>query len=405
MTGFAVVADDLTGALVSATRLRQRGLNVEIVWRRDQLSTDYSVDAVVVDMRSRDIKRGHYKRAFSWGMLLAEAGYTRMECRMDSTLRGHIHEEVTGLADAIGRRGLVMLAVPAAPTAGRITKDGIQQVHNESSGTRFSIEVAPAVFGRAADLLIDSRMMGSGGRQIADRILQARTFSGVTYVIADGENERDLSVAAHAANLLAADGQPLLTVFPGEWLTHYPRIDEGEFTLVVISSPTQENMAQQSQFECLPHAFLLRASDVLNSPVENWAYMLRPGATMVISTITDGPATMRRSAFAGQAARAAEAVLDEADRSGLRCSRVIVSGGYTAQLLVDVLGAPGLRPLDQVGPMCSRVRIKGGRWDGLIMVTKGGQMGSPGTLVALAGGANDFSLRTSLTLFDTAATN
>jgi uncharacterized protein YgbK (DUF1537 family) len=399
MIGFAVVADDLTGALVSATRLRQRGLNVEIVWTPSQLSRDGSIDAVVVDMRTRDMKRGHYARSFSWGKLLVEAGYTRLECRMDSTLRGHTHEEVTGLADAIGHGSLVLLAVPAIPIAGRVTKGGIQQVYNESSGIRFSIDVAPAVFGRAPDLLVDSGMIASGGRQIANLILQACAPSGPTCVIADGETGRDLAVTAHAANLLAAHGQPLLTVSPGEWLAHYPRLDEGEFTLVLVSSPTQENVAQQSQFEGLPDACLLGPTEVLADPSGSWVSMLRSGMTIVISTITGGPSIIRQSALAGQAAQAAVAVLHAADRRGLRCSRVVVSGGQTAQLLVDALGIPGLWPLDQVGPMCSRARINGGRWDGLIIVTKGGQMGSPGTLVALAEGANSSPDKSSITPF------
>jgi uncharacterized protein YgbK (DUF1537 family) len=68
---------------------------------------------------------------------------------------------------------------------------------------------------------------------------------------------------------------------------------------------------------------------------------------------------------------------------------VVISGGHAAQQLTDVLGATGLRPVDQVGPMCSRARVRGGRWDGLTVVTKGGHVGKPGTLAALALGIPD----------------
>ena len=390
MSGFAVVTDDLTGALVSATRLRQRGLTVEVLWRLEQVSPNLSVDAVVVDMRTRDAKRGHRELANAWGRSLIAAGYVRLECRMDSTLGGHTRDELAGIIDAFGHPSPLILAVPASPSAGRITQRGIQLVHNESSGARFSKDVAGSIFGRAAHLTIDTRMITSGGRHVADRILSARACSGATCIVADGERDHDLAIMAHAANLLAAAGQHLITVSPGAWLAHYPRLDDGNFTLVVVGSPTRENLLQQAQFQTLPNASILRPTEILDGPVDRLVDSVRPGATVVISTVTDRPAAVRRGKHAALAARAAVAILDMAADRGLRCGRLVVTGGHAAQLLIDALGVTGLRPIDQVGPMCSRARISGGRWDGLAMVMKGGQMGNSCTLVALAAGGDGF---------------
>jgi D-threonate/D-erythronate kinase len=391
MSGFAVVADDLTGALVSATRLRQRGLTVEVLWRRDQVSPSLSVDAVVVDMRTRDAGHGHLEQAKAWGRSLIAAGYGRLECRMDSTLRGHAREELAGIVAAFGHTRPLVLAVPASPSAGRTTKRGVQQVHNPSSGTRFAVDVPGVIFGRSAHLVVDSPMIAAGGRHIAERILGARTRSGPTCVVADGEHDRDLAVIAHAANLLAASGQHLITLSPGAWLAHYPRLDDGDFTLVVVGSPTRENLSQQAEFQALPHACVLRPVEVLDRPDDRLSAGLRPGATVIISTVPDQPDVIRSGEHAKLAATAAVAVLNEAADRGMRCSRLVVTGGHAAQLVIDALGVTGLWPLDQVGPMCSRARISGGRWDGLALVMKGGQVGDARTLVALAAGGEGAS--------------
>jgi D-threonate/D-erythronate kinase len=389
MSGFAVIADDLTGALASATTLRQRGLRVAVLWQHDYISSNLSVDAVVVDMRTRDAKHGHQEQAKSWASSLIAAGYIRMECRMDGTLRGHTREELAGITDALNHPRPLILAVPANPPTRRITQGGVQFVHNKSSGARFSIDVTEKLFGRRADLIVDGHMIAMGGRHVANQILQARAISGATCIVADGRRDHDLAVTAQAANLLAIAGQPLITVSPGAWLAHYPHLDGSNFALVIVGSPTRENLVQQGQLEALPHVYLFRPDEVLERPPNRLVEALHSGGTVVITTLTGKSSLERHSRHAEHAARAAVAVLEQATRCQLRCSRVVVTGGHAAQHVVDALGATGLCPLDQVAPMCSRARIRGGQWDGLAVVMKGGQMGNSGTLVALAAGGRE----------------
>jgi uncharacterized protein YgbK (DUF1537 family) len=380
---FAVLADDLTGALTSATRLRERGFGVRVVWDAAQLDTGGGLDAVVVDLRSRDLPSGHHEYARRWTRLLADAGFGRFECRMDSTLCGHTREEVQGILDEIEDRTPIVMAVPAFPEAGRVTRRGIQHIDNASSGTHSEVDVGPALFGSAPRTRVDETTIDAGPRAVADAVLATRGLTGPSFVLVDSWLDEHLAIAGAAAQLLVEAGLTLVTVSPGAWLSHFPAYESREVALVVVASPTAENRAQQTELIRRPGAVLLQPRDVL-ADAPGWTDALKQNATVVLSTIGETPAADRPLGLASEAAQATFAVLTEIGHRGLRCRTLVVTGGHVAGQVADCLGALTLVPVDQVGPMCSRARVCGGAWDGLLMVTKGGQMGDLDTLATLA---------------------
>jgi D-threonate/D-erythronate kinase len=362
-----VLADDLTGALGSAARLRERGLDPLVVWRPDDLPDAFRPRAVVIDMRTRDAPRGPRATACEWARRLADLGCARFEQRIDSTLRGAPREELAGLLEGARLDDAVVVAVPAFPDAGRVCEGGRQR----AAGTAREVEVAPALFGD-----------GEPAEVVAPGALVERVRAGaVRRFVVDGASDDDLRAAAAAVAEIEADGAPVVTASPGGWLRHHPLPAEpgAELVLVVLGSNTALN-----------HRQLARLRDerpvvVGGTDEPDWDAVAAGAQTVVVETIAASlPDDERRDPrLADEAADAAAALLGAAHERGLRCRGVVASGGHMASRLVDALRADRLGAVGEVAPLCPRGTLAGGPWSGLPVVTKGGLVGEDATLTVL----------------------
>jgi uncharacterized protein YgbK (DUF1537 family) len=359
-----VLADDLTGALGSAARLCERGLDPLVVWKPEDLPDAFRPRGVVVDMRTRDAPGGPRATAARWAERLAELGCQRFEQRIDSTLRGAPAEELAGLLEGAALGDAVVVAVPAFPDAGRTCEGGRQR----AAGTRREVDVAPAVFG-------DARAEVVAPDVLADRV----RAGGSRRFVVDGASDDDLRATAGAVAALEDDGLALVTASPGAWLRHHPRAAApgAAFTLVVLGSNTALNHRQLAALRDAREVVVAGTGD------PDWAAV--GGATVVVETIADSrPDDERRDPrLADEAADAAAALLGRAHERGLRCRGVVASGGHMASRLVDALGADRLGVAGEVAPLCPRGTVHGGPWSGMPVVTKGGLVGEDGTLDAL----------------------
>jgi uncharacterized protein YgbK (DUF1537 family) len=345
VTVIGVLADDLTGALASAARLKAGGLDPIVAWRPQDLLQPPR--AAVVDMRVRDAPLGPRRTAAMWAERLADAGCERFEQRLDSTLRGDAAAELAGLLEGAGRRDAVVVAVPAFPQAGRVCVGGVQA----------GVAVAEAVFG-------DAR-----AEVVTPETLPARLADGATRLVVDGETEADLRATAEAV-----DGLDVVTASSGGWLKYHPR-SHGEFVLVVLASNTALN---HRQLEALRQGG--------NVAISADAHAVAGGAaTRVVQTILgiEPDDTRRDPRLTDRAAEEAAALLEAAHARGERCLGVVASGGHMASRLVDALGAQRLDVAREVEPLCPRGTVVGGPWSGLAVITKGGLVGDDATLTTL----------------------
>ncbi len=343
MTVIGVLADDLTGALGSAARLKAGGLDPVVVWRAQDLRAPPR--AAVVDMRTRDAPLGPRATAARWAERLRELGCQHFEQRIDSTLRGAPAEELAGLLEGAALTGATVVAVPAFPSAGRVCAGGIQA----------GVNVAERLFGRA--------------QVVRPEALRFAVQAGAMRLVVDGESERDLLATAEAI-----DGLDVVTVSSGGWLKYHPRA-RGEFALVVLGSNTPLN-----------HRQLERLRDRGDVAVSADAHAPASGArTRVVQTILGAePDDARRDPrLADRAADEAAALLEAAHARGERCRGIVASGGHMASRLVDALGAERLTVRGEVAPLCPRGTVAGGPWSGLSVITKGGLIGDDRTLAAL----------------------
>lgn len=198
VSAIGVLADDLTGALGSAARLRAGGLDPVVVWKSEDLPRELRPRAAVVDMRTRDSPAGPRATAAAWAERLRKMECTRFEQRIDAGLAGSPAEELAGLLEGAALRDAVVIAVPAWPDAGRVCVDGRID----------GVDVAGALFEAPAEV-------------VRPEALEARVAAGVTRLVVDGEGEADLRAAAVAVDRLERR-HTIVTASPGAWLRHHP---------------------------------------------------------------------------------------------------------------------------------------------------------------------------------------
>lgn len=374
----AVLADDLTGSLASAARLREGGLRPLLLWQRQNL-TSWTHDALVANMRTRDWAYPAAQTAAAWAAHLRRLGCRRLELRTDSTLRGNPAAELYGLIRGAGIENAWVLAVPAFPAAGRITVEGRQRVVTGPGWSHLDADVSTVLFGAQTARIVSLDEISSGPAAVAQVMLKADTQR----FIADATEDWHLEVVAQAVAFLEEKGIEVVTVSPGAWLRYHPvrRARQSGFVLVVIASPTEQNLRQLEVL--LTSGAIARAitveQDSADTEVVNWAEVQNRSVVIVETVHATGNGRDR----ALLAAMVASRLLEEARTQGRRCRAVVVSGGHTAACLVDLLGSTAVQPLDEVRPLCPRGVLLGGPWDGLVVATKGGLVGEGTTLLEI----------------------
>lgn len=381
-----VLADDLTGALAAASRLREGGLRPVVQWRPD--AAPISADAIVADLRTRDYGTDPAIRARRWAAHLRAVGCHRLELRTDSTFRGAPAAELAGLLEDADPDTWV-LAVPAFPAAGRVTVTGRQRV-TAGAPEDLDLDVAACLFGAATPALNVGLDVASAGPDAIETALRAAIADGVRRFVADGTDERHLRDLAVAADRLTAGGSgpPLITCSPGAWLRYYPVAAAGAgYVLAVLSSPTQTNREQLAELTRAAQPLVLPARALLAGAVRvDWAHVTHPAQqpVVVVETLSE-PAPDEGGAWllSTLAAKAAGFLVEDGLDHDAVCAGVVVSGGLTASALMDALGAEHLLAGEEVAPLCPRGTIAGGAWTGLPVLTKGGLVGERGTLHTL----------------------
>lgn len=370
----AVLADDLTGALASASRLRRGGWRPLVRWADADLPSH--AEAVCVDMRTRDGAGDRCERVRAWARGLRERACGRYELRIDSTLRGHPAEELDALVAGARLDEPWMLAVPAFPAAGRVTCAGRQRLSAASAG-ELDVDVGATVFpGHEVRRLTLADV--EGDRSAALDAMDSAAGRGVRHFVADATAEGHLERIAELAGAIEATGIPLVTASPGAWLRFLPPPPPvGRFVLVVVATGAEPTRVQLAELEA--------AGAVRVSPAEAAAIPVETLADAIV-LIDTAAAPSPHGGLAGETARAAADLLKRAAAAGSACQGVVVSGGHAASCLVDALGARSLAVEREAAPLCSRASIVGGPYDGMALVAKGGLIGGPKTLIELTAG-------------------
>ena len=123
---YALIADDLTGALDAGAGFAAAGLRAALPFSGDPTDVP-DADVVLINTASREVSAAQAAAATrAAAEKLHSAGIARVYKKMDSVLRGHPGPELGAVLDVFRGRALV---APAFPAQGRLTRSGVQYAH------------------------------------------------------------------------------------------------------------------------------------------------------------------------------------------------------------------------------------------------------------------------------------
>ncbi len=371
-----ILAEDLQGALTAASRLQQRGVTVEVV--RDRTRTIGDAQALVVDLdaaRSRD----PYARAREWTTWLKERGCSRIELRTDTLLRGTPVDCLAGMTDGSGLENPLIAVMPGYPSAGRVCIDGIMHVPSATDG-EISFSVADGLLsGADAEVIsVDTLTQGAGA---VDARISEILQRGVRRIVFDSTTEGHLAVAGASIARLESL-VPVLTVTSGAWLRYHPALDSDGFVVVIASGANDLDTVQLARIADVygPLVHTTTGHELLGLPDRQLQQLVARHRLFVLHAAGD---TTDPAAVAALLASAARRLLDTSTTTRNPGLGVICSGGVTTGAVIRALDPDDLRPGNELEPLCPVVRLAGGPFPNLAVISKASGIGSAETLVRL----------------------
>jgi len=349
----AILADDLTSALDGGSAFAARGgaVGVELTGKIEEAAAEF----ISFDLDSRfDTPETARSKAETVGRIVAAVPV--LYKTMDSTLRGNILAETVGILSGSGRRRVI--AAPAFPDGGRVTRNGRQWVHN--------IPVAESEFSR------DIR-----SPVIDDRVASCFIGLNADITICDAETNADLDaiVANHASDpdLLWVGSPGLAAALARHYLPECSapasRL-EAHRILVVVGSLHDANREQIDTLtrQGVP---LVTMTPTGAGCLQDLEAALMHSSTAILATRRSVEETISPAALADRVGTIVAAAKQHFD--GL-----VVSGGDTARRIVDCLNGSSIRlhgetePGIPVGFLTANVSMP--------FITKAGGFGSKDSL-------------------------
>jgi len=338
LTTLIILADDLTGAADCAARCHAAGIAATIALPGARIHASGGAICCTTDSRHLPGELAA-ERVRELASAMGEHANSILYKKIDSTLRGHIGQELDALLDVLSRS--CALVCPAFPAQRRGLADGylvidpapIQPLHLPTLLTHQSRHAVAAI------ALADVR---TGVGRLAER-LKAERASGAELLVADALNEADLQTVLEAALQALPDALLCGSAGLAGTLAAYtarqsqphivaPRLPiEGSALLVIGSGSAMAQrqiayLRQQQLVAAFEHIAAIRAD--LSSDILLHLVAPPPGTAM------DGPAARQ---LAEELAAAALPLIN-AIHPGL----LVLSGGDTAISVLARLGVTRL---------------------------------------------------------------
>lgn len=420
---YAVIADDLTGAGDTGVQFAQAGLKTRALMGDWSATAAQGADVVVINAESRALALEAAHEAVSRAASkLRDVGARPVYKKIDSTMRGPVGAYLDAVMDVFEQPMAVVC--PAFPDNGRVVIGGCLLVGGQPlARTPVGQDpVAPVRDSFLPSVLASQsrRTVHHVGIDVVDegtealgQHLEKLGQGGDCIVVVDAVSDDDLQAIVTATEpmrerVLLVGSAGLARPLAGELAAERRGPDgvrQQQGALVVVGSVnpvSREQMARLGEtsgveFVTIDIATLIDDGE-LQTCVDKARSAVRDAASagriVVLTTPgerADVEAAQRAGAAKGRspgevAARVAEAlgtvavsVLDEAPLAG-----AVVTGGDTAQAMLDLLEADGIDLVSEVLAGIPFGRVHGGRRPGLQIVTKAGGFGGPDALLQAA---------------------
>jgi len=342
-----LVADDLTGALDTAARFAASGA-VPVLWTPPTLP---AAGPLAVDSGTREMSRAEASaRVAAIVAALPQAPDALYYAKLDSLLRGHAAAEIAAWLSVL--RPAACLIAPAFPYQGRITRGGRQMVRDGADWKPTDTDLADDLANEG--LIVQRRRPGDAAptglslwdaesdADLAAIAAAGRTLTGPVLWCGSGGLASALAGPVAVPDLPAALPRPLLGLFG----TDHP--------------------VTAAQLAACGVPLLSAAGDVAVRLLSEGLALVRP----------DLPEGLSRDAAARRIATAFATLTERLPPP----ATLVVSGGETLRALCAALAAERLDLTGEILPGVPRAVLRGGRWDGVGVVSKSGAFGPPGLL-------------------------
>lgn len=204
-----IVADDFTGANDTGVQFSKQNLRTIVITDNDFINKSLNdCDVLVVDTESRfDNKDVAYKKAFEIGKIVKTKNIKYIYKKLDSTFRGNIGAEISGLMDSLDIRHAIL--VPALPSNERTTINGNVYVKGvllaeteiaDDPKTPVRESYIPKIISYQTDkkiALINYKEILSGKQNLIQKVEQ-HMKNGIHMIVIDAQEKGDIDLIASA---------------------------------------------------------------------------------------------------------------------------------------------------------------------------------------------------------------
>lgn len=254
-----IIADDFTGANDTGVQFSKRHLRSIIITDKENINKSLEdCDVLVVDTESRfDNKDTAYRKVYEIGKIVKAKNIKLIYKKLDSTFRGNIGAEISGLMDSLDINHAII--VPALPSYGRITKNGNVYVKgvllaeteiadDPKSPVRESY--IPKIISHQTDKKIEVINFTDvmRGEQNLIQKVQQHINNGIPMIVIDAQEKEDLDLIASA--LTSIKEKVLFVGSPGlaEYLPKYLDLKKKKKSNIIVAGSVSEVTRKQINY-------------------------------------------------------------------------------------------------------------------------------------------------------------
>lgn len=393
---YLIIADDFTGANDTGVQLRRRGFATEVLFAGKPVGAKHSV---VIDTESRTVHPDHAYEIVSHAVENVDFdGFRSVIKKVDSTMRGNIAAEVKAVDEKF-QPELIIFA-PALPDLGRTTVDGVQCLNGtEICRTELALDPKNPV---VEDNLVRMLAAVYDEKVFLKRLPDVRgkdlTFEEGRIYACDAETNDDLKKILLAAGRTGKKILYIGTAGLADNLMQLERPSLPAFGVVAsVSTVTNRQMKYCegkgiTMVQIPVHRILSGEEDTAPYLEQAMEALKRGEDTILLANTSYNREELELSFEAGEKlglgpvetgdkvrsiiGHLAMQVLEQVPVSG-----VFLTGGDTALGMLANIGADGSEILSEIRVGIPLVRVKGGSFEGLKLVTKAGAFGEDDAVV------------------------
>jgi 2-keto-3-deoxygluconate transporter len=251
-----IIADDFTGANDTGVQFSMSHLRSIVITNKDFIEkTLNDCDVLVVDTESRfDDKETAYRKTHELGKIVKEKNIKYIYKKLDSTFRGNIGAEISGIMDSLEINHAIL--VPALPSYGRITKNGSVYVKGvllaeteiaDDPKTPVRESFIPKIISHQTDKkieVINYDDVLAGEQNLIQKVRQ-HIKNGIQVIVIDAQEKEDLDLIASAISTIKEKVLFVGTSGLAEYLKkHFIIVKEKKSNIIIAGSVSEVTRKQ-----------------------------------------------------------------------------------------------------------------------------------------------------------------